>query len=142
MESIGRRNTGTEVTQTFRARTHNERLRSELFGEDNAVIAGIGLGELRKFTRADPVESAAVDDHAADRNPVAADPLRRRMHDQIGAEFDRPAEIRCCKRIVDQKRNFRRMRDFRDLRNIEHLQAGIADGFADHEFGVRLDRAS
>ncbi|MEY9604659.1 hypothetical protein AB7M74_000202 [Bradyrhizobium japonicum] len=32
------------------------------------------------------------------------------------------------------------MRDSRDLRDIEHLEPGIADGLADHQFRVRLDR--
>ena len=35
------------------------------------MIAGIGLGELREFSGRMPVESAAIDDDAADRDAVA-----------------------------------------------------------------------
>ena len=46
---------------------HDKGCRAELLGEDDAVIAGIRLGQLREFARLDPVEAAAVDDDAADR---------------------------------------------------------------------------
>jgi len=40
-----------------------------------------------------PVELAAVDDDAADRGAVAADPFGRAVDDDVGAVVDRAAEV-------------------------------------------------
>ena len=53
--------------------------------EHEAVVARVGLGEVREAAAADVVELAAVDDDPADRRAVAADELRRRVHDDVGA---------------------------------------------------------
>jgi hypothetical protein len=124
----------------FGARPHDERGLAELLVEDNAVISGIGLGQHRKLLRCAPVEPAAVDDDAANGDAVAADPFCRRIHDDVGAELNRPAEKRRCEGIVNQQRDFCVMRDVCNSRNIQHLEAGIADGLADHEPCVGLDR--
>ena len=58
----------------------------------------------------------------------------------IGAKLDRPAEIGRRKGVVDQQGNFRIMRDGGDLWDIEHLEAGIADGLADNQPRIGLDR--
>ncbi|MGY4500494.1 hypothetical protein ACVWYH_004425 [Bradyrhizobium sp. GM24.11] len=71
---------------------------------------------------------------------MAADPFGRRMHDDVGAELDRSAEIGRGKGVVDQQRNFCVMRDRGDLRDIQHFEPGIADRLADEEFRIRLDR--
>ncbi len=52
---------------------------------------------------------------------------------------ERPAQIRRRERVVDQQRNAGGMGDIRDLRNVEHFQARIADGLADHEPGICSD---
>jgi len=110
-----------------------------LLVEDDAVIAGIGLGQHRKFSRGPPVEPAAVDNHAADGDAVAADPFGGGVHDDVGAKLDRAAEIGRRKGVVDQQRNFRAMGDVGDLRDIQHFETGIADGLADHQTGVGLN---
>ena len=51
VEGIGRRQAGAEIAQALGAGAHDERGRSELLVEDDAVIAGIGLGELRELSR-------------------------------------------------------------------------------------------
>ena len=93
-----------------------------------------------KLARGLKVEAAAVDDDAADRNAVAADPLGDGMHDDVGAELDRPAEIGGGERVVDEDRNAGRMGDVRELRDVEHLEARIADGLADDQPGVGAQR--
>ena len=103
------------------------------------MIAGIGLGQGRKFAARLPVEAAAIDNDAADRNAVAADPFGDRMHDDVGAKRERAAEIRRGKSVVDQQRDAGRMGDLGDLRDVEHFQPRIADGLADDEPGVRPD---
>ncbi len=142
LKGIGRRQAGAEIAQALGARPHDERGRSELLVEDDAVIAGIGFGQHRKFAGRAPVEPAAVDDHAADRDAVAADPFGGRIHHDVGAEFDRPAEIRRGEGVVDQQRDLCVMRDCRDGRNIQHFKSGIADGLADHEPRVGPDRGA
>jgi hypothetical protein len=62
------------------------------------------------------------------------------VHDDIGAERERTAEIGRRKRIIDEKRNTGRVRDFRDLRYVEDFQAGIADGLGDDEPRAFADR--
>ena len=42
---------------------------------------------------------------AADDEAVAADPFGQRMHDDVGAVLDRPAEIGRGEGVVDQQRN-------------------------------------
>ena len=142
LERVGRREARAKIAQTFRAGTHDEGGLAELLVEDDAVIAGIGLSELGKLARRVPVEPAAIDDDAADRNPVAADPFGRGVHHDIGAELDRAAEERRRKGVVDQKRNPGVMGDLRDIRNVQHLKPGIADSLADHQPRVRLDRGA
>ena len=55
------------------------------------------------------------------------------MHDDVGAERDRAAQIRRGEGIVDKERNAGRVRDLGNLRDVEHFQAGIADGLGDDE---------
>ena len=49
LEGIGRRQAGAEIAQAFGARPHDEGGRAELLVEDDAVIAGIGLGQRREL---------------------------------------------------------------------------------------------
>ena len=79
---------GAEVTQALGARAHDEGGRAEFLGKIETVISGIGLGHAREFTRGFPVESAAVDQHAANRDPVSADPFGGRMEDNINTMFE------------------------------------------------------
>ena len=142
LKSIRRRETGAEVAQAFGARPHDEGGLAELLVEDDAVISGIGLGQNRKFAGGAPIEPAAVDNHAADGDAMAADPLGGRIHHDIGAKLDRPAEIGRRERVVDQQRDFCLMRDVGHLGNIQHFETGIADGLADHQAGIGADRGT
>lgn len=85
---------------------------------------------------------AAVDEDAADGDAVAADPLGDRVHHDVRAKLDRAGEVRRRKCVVDQQRNAGVVRDLRDSGNVEHFKTGIADGLADHELGVWLDRGA
>src|SRR4029077_17060638 len=49
-----------------------------------------------------------------------------RVHDDIGAKFDRAREERRRKGVVDQKWNLRLMRDLRDSRNVQSSEPAIA----------------
>ena len=51
-----------------------------------------------------PVERAGIDDHAADRRAVAADPFRCRRDDDVRAEVDGAGEITArAERVVDDE---------------------------------------
>src|ERR1700733_1968476 len=84
LERISRRQTSAEVAQAFGPRPHDEGSVAELLVEDNAVIAGIGFGQYRKLAGSMPVEPAAIDNHAADGDTMAADPFGGGVHHDIG----------------------------------------------------------
>ena len=70
---------------------------------------------------------------------MPADPFGDGVHDDVGAKRERPAQIRRRKRVVDQERNARGMRNFGHRRDIENFQARIADGLGDHQPGLWSD---
>ena len=63
-------------------------------GEVHAVEAVVGLGQRRKFAAGQPVEGAAVDQHAADRDAVAAEELGGGVVDEVGAVIERASSAR------------------------------------------------
>ncbi len=139
LERVHRRQAGAEVAQAFGPGAHDEGGGAELLGKDNAVITRIRLGHRREFARSLPVETPAVDDRAADGDAVSADPFGDRVHDDVGAKRERAAQIGRGKGVVDQERNAGRMRDLGHLRDVEHFQSRIADGFTDHQPGAVVD---
>src|ERR1019366_6418691 len=74
-----------------------------------------------------PVEAAAVHDGAADRRAVAADPLRGRVEDDVGAVVERTAEKRRRERVVHDERHPRRMGDTRERFEVGHVELRVAD---------------
>ena len=50
---------------------------------------------------------------------MAGEELGRRVHDDVGAVLDRPAEIRRRERVVDDQRQARLMRDIGDGLDID-----------------------
>ncbi len=140
VERVLRAHAGAEVAQALGPRPHVEGRRPIGLGVDQAVVAGIGQGHGREFVRGLPLEPAAVDQHAADCDAVAAQPLGRRMQHQIGARLERPAEARRGEGVVDEHRQAVRVRDLGDLRDVQDLEAGIADRLAEHEARLGPDR--
>src|SRR5215470_17620068 len=69
---------GAKVTQSLHASLHDVGKVAERFVEADAVIALARLQHLREGT-AIPGESAAIDNHAADRCSMPADELGGRM---------------------------------------------------------------
>ena len=68
---------------------------------DEPVVARVGVGEPRELAAA-PVEGPGVDDHTADRGPVAADVLRRREDHDVRAVRDRVDESHRGRVVHDQ----------------------------------------
>ena len=90
---VKRRQRRTESAQRFHARLHGIAEVAERFVKSHTVITARRLGHLREIAVV-PWEFSRLDDHAAHRRAVAADVLGRRVHDDVGAEFDRPAQVR------------------------------------------------
>ena len=72
VKGVGGAHAGAEIPQALGACARDEGRRTELLGEVDAVIAEIGFGERRELARCLPIESAGVDDDAADGHPVPA----------------------------------------------------------------------
>ena len=104
LEGRHRRHAGSEVAYAFAARTQQECRGGRFVGEDHVVETAVGLAQGRKLGGALPVEATTVDQQAADHHAVPGKKFRRRVIDQIGAVVERPHEIRCRKRRIDQQR--------------------------------------
>ena len=58
---------------------------------------------------------------------MAREELGGRVHDDIGAVLDRPAEVRRSERVVDDQRQTRLMRDIGDALDIDDDAPGIGE---------------
>ena len=103
IERVGGAQRGAEIAQTFRPGPHDEGGGAEFLGEIETVIAVIGFRQGRKLSRFFPVEIARIDHHPANRRAVTAKELGCRMHHDIDAIFERAAQIRGGKGVVDHQ---------------------------------------
>ena len=110
-ECVERALAGPEIPQAFDPRPNGKRdvserpIRAKGVGEDQPVVAGRWLGE-RGELPVSPVETPRVDDHAANRGPVATDPFCRRLDNDVSAMLDRPTEIATtAKGVINHQRD-------------------------------------
>jgi len=104
------------------------------------MVAGGGLGEDRELPVA-PVEAASVDDHAADRGPVAADPLGGGGDHDVGPVVDGPTDVAgAAERVVDDEGDAVVVGQLRKRVEVGHVEAGVADGLDVDGPGARVDR--
>ena len=104
-ERVERRERRAHVAQAEHAAGDGEGEIAERLVQHDAVVFRARLGQHRIALLARPVERAAIDDHAADRVAVAAEKLRQRVHDDVGAVVDRLAEVGRRQRVVDDQRH-------------------------------------
>ena len=97
------------------------------------MIARIGLGHGRELARGGPIELAAVDDDAADGDAVAAEKLGGRMHDDVGAVLEGPAQVGRGEGGIEHQRQLVAVRDVRHRLDVEHFQARIAERLGEHQ---------
>ena len=140
VEGIGRTQTRAEVAQALGASAHDERLRPELLGVVYAMVAGVGLGQRREQAGSLPVETAAVDDHPADGDAMAAEELGQRVVHEVGAEIERAAQVRRGEGGIDQQRHAGLVSDLGDPGDVEHLEPGVAQRFAEEQSRIGPDR--
>ena len=71
---------------------------------------------------------------------VAADILGQRMHDDVGAEVERPAQVGRRHGVVDDQRHAVLVGDLRQLLDVDDIARRVADGFAEHRLGLVVDQ--
>jgi hypothetical protein len=128
-----------EVAQPHRLAAHGEAEVAEGLGEADAVVSARRLGHEREAVALEPVEGAAVDDHAAHGVAVPAEVLGRRVHDDVGAMLLRPAEVGAGRGVVDDERHARLVRDLRDRLDVRDDAVGIGGALDEDAAGALAD---
>lgn len=138
-EGVLRRHRRADVAQELDPRAQREGNRAERLrrlGPDRTMIGGVGLGQQREAVGMGlPVESAAVDDGAADRGAVAADVFRGGVDDHRGAMLERPGEERRGG-IVEDERHAEPAPQRRDLGDREDFQLRVRQRLAEPGAGA------
>src|SRR5690606_13590364 len=95
--------------------------------------AGEALGVSR------PVEVAGVDDHATDGGAVAADELRRGVHDDVDTVVERTHQVGRGGRVVDDEGQTLRVRSLGPRVEVDDVDLRVADGLAEDQLGLLVD---
>ena len=85
------------------------------------MVAWVRFCQRSEFTGCLPVEFTAVYDNTADGCSMAADEFCCRMYNDICTVLNRPYQVWCCKRIVNNQRDFMCMSDLCDSFNIYYV---------------------
>lgn len=141
-ERVLRRGGGTEIAHELRDAFGDERpALAELFGVDDSVIAFVGRRESRILILvSEPVEIARIDDRAADLRPVPVHIFRRGVRDDIDAELEGTAVDGGREGVVDDEGNAVLVGDFGEEFEVEDIERGVGDRFAEHRASIRLER--
>ena len=105
-----------------------------------ALVGGVVVGELLRV--GGEVEGARVDDDAGDRGAVAAEVLRRGVHDDVGAPLDRADEEGRRDGVVDDERHAVLVGEGGDGLDVEDLGLRVGDRLAEEQLGVGADRGA
>ena len=130
------------VSQYLNSDTNGERDGAKRVPEFEAVIAFAGIVELGEagciFA---PVKFAAVDYETTNGRAMPPYPLRRGMHDNVGAVIDRAAEVAsCAKGIVNHNRNTMLMRHLGNLLEIRHVIPRISNALQVDRLGLIINQ--
>ena len=138
---VERRNGRAHVAQRHNAGAANVGGGAQGLGVDHAVVAHVGFVQaLEACLVFGPGELAAVDDDAADAVAVAVHVLGERVHDDVGAVLDGAAQVGAGYGVVDDQRHAGGVRHLGQGRDIGHVAQRVADGFAEHGLGARVDQ--
>ena len=140
-ERVERAERGADVAQALDAQLEDERQVTEGGGVADPVVARIGIDEVRLEPLArGPVERASVHDDSTDGGAMAADPLRRRVDDDVRAVLDRLGEKRR-EGVVDDDRHAPRVGYVGDRGEVVDVEPRIADELEEDRLGLVVDRA-
>lgn len=133
---------GAEVAEELDADTDRERNGAKGLPELEAVVT---LGRLRELGEARrvlaPVELARVDDDTANGRAVAADPLGRRVDDNVRTVLDRLAEVAArTEGVVDNDGDALLVRGLGDRLKVGDVEARVADRLEVDGLGLVVDR--
>ena len=103
-EGVERRQRRADVAELLGTQARAERVLAEVAPPRQAAVRGDRLGHPREVAVA-PVEAPGFDHHPAERGAVAAEELGGRVHDDVGAPLDRPAQVRRRHGRVDDQRD-------------------------------------
>ena len=139
-----RRRVAAEIAHKLRPRFDDIGGFSEFLRIGEPVIARIGFAKIRKktvrFVCRFPVEIAAVYDNTAALDCMSVHVFCRRMNDDVRPPFERTAEYRRRKSIVDDERYVSRVSGFRPRFEIEYRKRRIGERFSEHRFRIRFKR--
>mmetsp|Transcript_5968 Transcript_5968/g.23715 ORF Transcript_5968/g.23715 Transcript_5968/m.23715 type:complete len:341 (+) Transcript_5968:5957-6979(+) len=141
LEGIEGRQRRTGVAQRHDAGAANVGRRAQGLGVDDAVVAGVGLIQaLEAVLVLGPGEFAGVDDGAADAGAVAAEVFGQRVHDDVGAVLDRPAQVGRGHGVVDDQRHAMGVGDGGDLLDVGHIALRVAERLDEDGLGLVVDQ--
>ena len=126
----------TEVAQTDRDAVEGKGHRAQRFVEFQTVVGRFRCRERRELVRCGPVEFARIHDHTTCDGAVARHVFGHRMHNERRAMFDRTAEIRGRRGVIDDHRNASRVCNRSNCVEVGDIAAGVCDGFAEYSAGV------
>ena len=114
---------------------------AEILGVGQAVVALVGQTKSRELVGVrQPVEIAAVHYHATHTRSMSVHIFGGGVHHYVGTPLYRAAVDRRGKSVVDYQRHPCLVGNLRISLNVEHRAAGVGDGFAKNELGVRLNQ--
>ena len=140
-EGVHRRECRAHVAKRHHTRAADVGCRAQRLGVDDAVVRHIGFIEpLEARLVLRPRELAGVDDRAADAVAVAAEVLGQRVHDDVGAVFERAAQVGARHRVVDDQRDAVAVCDVGELRQVGDVAERVADRLAVDRLRLRVDQ--
>ena len=136
---VKRANASALVTQQDGADIGREGGRAGSLGKRDAMVGGIGLGDLRILAARLPVKVAAIDNHAAQRGTVTANELGRGVDDDIGAMLQRTEQIRGAEGVIDNNRQAMLLGNLGDGVDVGDVGVGVAERLEIDDRGVVLN---
>ena len=92
--------------------------------------------------RSSPSVGIGRDQGAADHVRVAAEVLRRRVHDDVGPEFERLLQVRRGERVVDDEPRAGLVRDRRQRRDVGDAEQRVRRRLAPDDLGLGTHRGA
>ena len=104
------------------------------------MIRGLGLIETAELLALAPVEEAAVDHRTTDGSAVAGQELGGGMHHQVGAPFDRSAQVGRGQGVVDDQRDTGISGELSQRLEIGDDASRVGQALAEDRLGALADR--
>ena len=101
-------------------------------------VRGVEQREARRVCC--PGEGARIDHDAADAGAVAAHVFGQRVHDDVGAVLERPAEDRRGHGVVDDQRHTMAVGGVGQGLEVDDIAGRVADRFAEYGLGALIDQ--